>query len=166
MDIIPFELLLKEAIGLDVASIGSSAIDRAVAERQQATGLADRHTYWERLRASEEELQELIDAVVVPETWFFRDRGAFAALAEVALPEWLRTHPHGVFRLLSIPCATGEEPYSLAMALFDANLPAARFQIDAFDVSERALESARRAVYGRRSFRGETSPSATATSNP
>jgi chemotaxis protein methyltransferase WspC len=40
------------------------------------------------------------------------------------------------------------------MALLDATLPAQRFQIDAFDVSERALESARRAVYGRRSFRG------------
>lgn len=154
MEITPFEHLLKEAIGLDVASIGSSAIDRAVTERQQATGLADRHLYWEQLRSSEEELQELIDAVVVPETWFFRDRGAFTALLEVALPEWLRTHSLGVFRLLSIPCATGEEPYSLAMALLDATLPTQRFQIDAFDVSERALESARRAVYGRRSFRG------------
>ena len=154
MEIARFEELLKEAIGLDVSSIGSSAIDRAVAERQQATGLADRHAYWEQLRASEEELQELIDAVVVPETWFFRDRGAFTALTEVVLPEWLRAHSQRIFRLLSVPCATGEEPYSLAMALFDVNVPAARFQIDAFDVSERALEWARQAVYGRRSFRG------------
>ena len=154
MEITAFEQLLKDAIGLDVSSIGSSAIDRAVTERQQATGLTDRHVYWEQLRSNEEELQDLIDAVVVPETWFFRDRGAFTALTEVALPEWLRTHSQRIFRLLSVPCATGEEPYSLAMALFDVHLPAPRFQIDAFDVSERVLDSARLGVYGRRSFRG------------
>ena len=154
MDVTSFEQLLKDAIGLDVASIGSSAVERAVRERQRASGLTDLSAYWDHLRSDNEELQQLIDAVVVPETWFFRDRGAFSALTGAALPEWLRTHARGVFRLLSIPCATGEEPYSLAMALLDAGLPPERFRIDAFDVSARALETARRAVYGKRSFRG------------
>ena len=154
MDLRGFERLLKQAIGLDVASIGSSAVERAVRARQQACGLAALEAYWNRVHEDEEELQQLIDAVVVPETWFFRDPGAFTALTGVTVLEWLRTHPHGTFRVLSVPCATGEEPYSLAMALLDAGLPPQRFQIEAFDVSERALQAARRGVYGRRSFRG------------
>ena len=44
---------------------------------------------WHRVRASDAELQALIEAVVVPETWFFRDRDAFAALARMAHEEWL-----------------------------------------------------------------------------
>src|SRR6185503_2724728 len=57
-------------------------------------------------------------------------------------------------RLLSVPSSTGEEPYSMAMALLDAGVPSARFQIDAMDVSLHALERAAAAVYGRNSFRG------------
>ena len=57
-------------------------------------------------------------------------------------------------RLLSVPSSTGEEPYSMAMALLDAGVPSARFQVDAMDVSLHALERAAAAVYGRNSFRG------------
>src|SRR5437660_5043000 len=126
-----FENLLKETMGLDVASIGSSAIERAVEKRLLACELQETHAYWERVRASASELQELIEAVVVPETWFFRDRKAFAALVRVVQEEWLRTHPEGVLRLLSLPCSTGEEPYAMAMALRDAGVPAHRFRVDA-----------------------------------
>ena len=55
---------------------------------------------------------------------------------------------------MSAPCSTGEEPYSIAMALIDAGLPPHRFKIDAIDISARALGEARRAIYGRNSFRG------------
>jgi chemotaxis protein methyltransferase WspC len=145
--------LLKDAIGLDVASVGESAIARAAKERQVACRLADAAAYLERVRASVSELQELIEAVVVPETWFFRDREAFAALAREAAAAWLQTRADGVFRLLSVPCATGEEPYSIAMTLAESGFPPDRFHIDAVDVSERALAHGRRAVYGRGAFR-------------
>lgn len=58
-------------------------------------------------------------------------------------------------RVLSIPCATGEEAYSLTMALLDGGIPATQFQVDAVDLSQRALTTAQRAVYGRNSFRGK-----------
>ncbi len=69
------------------------------------------------------------------------------------LKEWLPAHPQGVLRLLSLPCSTGEEAYSIAMALLDAGVPAGRFEVDAVDVSARALERARQAIYGKNSFR-------------
>jgi chemotaxis protein methyltransferase WspC len=149
-----FEYLLKRTMGLDAAAIGSSAIERAVQVRRSACKLTDAQAYLDYVQASQTELQELIEAVVVLETWFFRDREAFVALARMICEDWLPAHATGVLRLLSLPCSTGEEPYSMAMALLDAGFPASRFQIDAVDISERALALARRAEYGKSSFRG------------
>lgn len=144
-----FENLLKQTMGLDATSIGSSAIERAVQERLSACHLKDPDSYWERVRSSETELQELVEAVVVPETWFFRNPEAFAALVRLVREEWLPSHPEGVLRLLSLPCSTGEEPNSIAMALLDAGFPANRFDIDAIDISARALARAQLGLYGR-----------------
>jgi chemotaxis protein methyltransferase WspC len=149
------ENLLKRAMGLDAVSIGSSAIERAVQDRLSACKLKDPSAYWEYVRGCELELQELIEAVVVPETWFFRDPEAFAALSAIAQEEWLRAHPEGVLRVLSLPCSTGEEPYSMAMALLDAGFPSERFNIDAVDISTRVIAQAERGIYGRNSFRGK-----------
>ncbi len=149
-----FEQLLKDTMGLDVASVGGAVIERAVTERQQACHLKNVDAYWERLRKSDTELQELIEAVVVPETWFFRDTAAFAALGREIHEEWLRTNPEGMLRLLSVPCSTGEEPYSMAMALLDAGFPMNRFWVDAVDISERVLAQGRQGVYRENSFRG------------
>jgi chemotaxis protein methyltransferase WspC len=146
--------LLKRATGLDIAAIGSSTIERAVQHRQSACGLADEEAYLNHLLISELEVTELIEAVVVPETWFFRQREALAEVARLACDDWLPAHPTRVLRLLSLPCSTGEEPYSIVMALLDAGVSASRFQVEAVDISEQALTLARRAEYGRNSFRG------------
>jgi chemotaxis protein methyltransferase WspC len=110
--------------------------------------------YIELARASGPELQQLIEAIVVPETWFGRDPQAFALLSRWAFESWLPDTPQGPLRLLSVPCSTGEEPYSMAMTLLEAGFPAGRLSIDAVDISERSLAMARRAIYGKNSFRG------------
>ncbi|MES2356635.1 MAG: CheR family methyltransferase [Pseudomonadota bacterium] len=148
------ESLLKKTMGLNADSIGASAIERAAQERCAACGLDNVQAYWEQVRSSETELQALVEAIVVAETWFFRDREAFAALLRIIEDEWFPTHRNGVLRLLSVPCSTGEEPYSLAMTLLDAGIAARQFCIDAVDISERALATARGGLYGQNSFRG------------
>jgi chemotaxis protein methyltransferase WspC len=149
-----FARLLKQAMGLDPASIGSSAIVRAVRQRELACELHEPGAYLALVSSSAAELQALIEAVAVPETWFFRDREAFAALARLAREDWLASIPQGSLRLLSVPCSGGEEPYSMAMALLDAGFPAAGFRIDAVDISEVSLARALKAVYRKNSFRG------------
>jgi chemotaxis protein methyltransferase WspC len=72
----------------------------------------------------------------------------------VAREEWRRERPAAVRRLLSVPCSTGEEPYSMAMAMLDAGFPQGRFVIDAVDISLRSVELARRGIYSKNSFRG------------
>jgi chemotaxis protein methyltransferase WspC len=156
MSLTRFERLLKTSIGLDTATIGRSTLERAVRERERACGLDERDAYWTRVHSSESELQSLIEAVVVPETWFFRDRETFAALGSLARQHVVQ-HPERPLRVLSLPCSTGEEPYSIVMAALDAGLTPEQIQVDAIDVSHRALSHGRRGVYGRRSFRGTES---------
>jgi chemotaxis protein methyltransferase WspC len=147
--------LLKEAMGLDIDSIGASALQRALRERLSACRIVDLNVYLQHLHDSETELQELIEAIVVHETWFFRDREAFAALVRNVYDPSFCRKADSTLRLLSLPCSTGEEPYTIAMALLDAGIAADRFQIDAFDISAPSLARARRGVYGSNSFRGE-----------
>lgn len=147
------ETLLKERIGLDAAAIGPAVIARAVEERRMAVGASDPAAYWNVLHAVPDELQALIEAVVVPETWFFRHREALLALGRFAAQRLFRDGERQL-RVLSMPCSTGEEPYSIAMALFDAGLPPERFRVDAVDVSARALARARAGLYGNNAFRG------------
>jgi chemotaxis protein methyltransferase WspC len=144
---------LNARMGLDAASIGRVAVERALRTRLAVCGL-DADGYWEHVRGSELETQELIEALVVPETWFFRDRNAFDALTTQVLPGLRKTQPDRPVHILSLPCATGEEPFSIAMALLDAGLDADGFQIDACDISLRAIAFAQAATYGRNSFRG------------
>src|SRR6202051_5366665 len=59
----------------------------------------------------------------------------------------------GVLRLLSVPCSTGEEPYSMVMSLLDGGFSPQQVHVDAVDISARALARATRGVYGPNSFR-------------
>lgn len=155
MSQIAIEALLRQKIGLDATLIGSSTIVRAVGRRMAECGLPNAEAYLLRLQTVQEELDELIENVVVPETWFFRDKEPFAFLSRYAISEWLPAHPKGVLRVLSIPCSTGEEPYSIAIALLEAGLSPKNFHIDAVDISQKAILAAQSAVYSKYSFRGD-----------
>ena len=145
--------LLRHSMGLDVASVGMGLIERAVSERMATLGL-NQDAYLLTLQSAPAELQELIELVIVPETWFFRDREAILSLARMARAQ-ITEQPERCVRVLSLPCSTGEEPYSVAMALLDAGIPPANFHIDAIDICHRSLATAERGVYGRNSFRGK-----------
>ena len=149
-----FGSMLKETIGLDSSSIGSSAVESAVRSCMASLGLVSEQEYWDVIHQSSEEFQQLVETVIVPETWFFRDREAFSALSRLIVTEWLPYHPGAVLRMLSGACCSGEEPYSMAMALLDAGLSRKQLHIDAVDISDRGLERARKKIYGAHSFRG------------
>ncbi len=148
------ENLLRKTIGLHTPAIGSSMVERAVRLRMRVHGLAKQDDYVMLLEQSPTEWDALLDSVLVTETCFFRDKTPFLAMVGLVLDEWFPAHPDRVLRVLSVPCASGEEPYSVAMALLDAGFPETRIQIDAVDISARALACARHAVYNKNSFRG------------
>lgn len=146
------EQLLRRWIGLDPTTIGATAIDRAIRLRMAAVDAADRDAYLRMLVADQGERDRLVDEVVVPESWFFRDAAVFTDLRRAALSR--RDAPHlPPLAVLSVPCAGGEEPYSVAMTMLDAGLPEDRFRIDAFDVSRQALGRAVAGRYSANAFR-------------
>jgi chemotaxis protein methyltransferase WspC len=149
------ECRLRSEIGLDAASIGSISVQRAVRARMNALGLNQAEDYERQLSGSPSEWAQLVESLVVSETWFFRDPEAFGALVRLVTDAWLPVHTTKPVRVLSLPCSTGEEPYSIAMALADAGVPPNRFRIDAVDISGVALALARRGIYGKNSFRGK-----------
>lgn len=146
---------LKERIGLDVTSVGPAIIERAVRQRSTASRSQTADEYWQTLQGSREEQQALIEAVIVPETWFFRYPESFATLARLAIRRLDELNNLRALRILSLPCSTGEEPYSIAMALLDAGLKPHQFKVQGMDVSPLSVEKARGARYGRNSFRGQ-----------
>ncbi|MBO3458706.1 chemotaxis protein CheR [Aetokthonos hydrillicola Thurmond2011] len=149
------EALLKDKIGLEVGVIGSQKISLAIEKRRLACGLADLRSYLQRLQTSNQELEELIELVVVPETWFFRDHKPFTFLEHYVKSEWLPNQNDNILRVLSVPCSSGEEPYSISMVLLNAGITPEKFRIDAVDISKKALEKAQKAVYNKNSFRGQ-----------
>lgn len=150
------EAFLAEWIGLDASSIGSAAVERACRARQEALGLAGRGELLAAVRDDAVERDRLVEEVVVSESWFFRDRQVFQFVADFAAT--LAAMPgRAPVRILSVPCAGGEEPYSVAMALLDAGMRESAFRIDAFDVSHRSLAKAAAARYSANAFRNADS---------
>ncbi|PHV24748.1 methyltransferase [Janthinobacterium sp. BJB426] len=141
------QALLRRATGL---SVSKSVAERAVGQRMEQTGFSDSEAYLQALTPAE--MTQLIELVVVPESWLFRDPQAFYATVELVQERWARGR---ATRILSIPCAGGEEPYSMAMALRDGGVPKQAFSIDAYDLSPGCIERAQAGVYGRNAFRAQ-----------
>ena len=155
MSLTMIESLLEKEIGVSADAIGAEVIAKAVGLRVAECGLADIKAYLNLVNTSEEEQGNLIEAVVVPETWFFRNKNSFSFLSNYVTGEWLSKHSGDRLRVLSVPCSTGEEPYSIAMAFMDVGIGGNRFHIDGVDISEAALGRAKSGVYTKGSFRGD-----------
>ncbi|HAO11334.1 MAG TPA: hypothetical protein DCQ51_09230, partial [Planktothrix sp. UBA8407] len=147
--------LLSQTIGLDPDIASPNQIARSAETRRVKCKLPDLESYWARLQTSATELEELIEILIVPETWFFRDGKPFDYLKTYVTSEWRPSPNRNTLQLLSVPSSTGEEPYSIAIALLEAGLHPKQFEIDAIDISHRSLAKARQGVYTKNSLRGE-----------
>ena len=141
------QALLRRVTGLTVSK---SVAERAVRQRMELTGVADSAAYLDTITPAE--MTQLVELVVVPESWLFRDPQAFYATVELVRERWARGR---LTRIASIPCAGGEEPYSMAMALRDGGVPSQAFSIDAYDLSPTCIERAQAGIYGRNAFRAQ-----------
>ncbi|HEY4002971.1 MAG TPA: CheR family methyltransferase [Candidatus Xenobia bacterium] len=144
--------LLQEHFGLQADALGPHTIERAVSVRTAALGLHSPVDYLALVRTSPAERQTLLEAVVNRETWFFREPRLFPAIVRLIEP---RLGLQRKVCILSVPCSTGEEPYSIAMALLDAGISASAVEVVGLDISLEALEAARKGFYGKVSFRGK-----------
>jgi chemotaxis protein methyltransferase CheR len=132
-------------------------VEKRLLERIAKTGSDSFKAYFTLLRfqASGEELQHLVNLMTVNETYFFREDYQFDALVRGILPEITRTRrPGATLRIWSMPCSTGEEPYSIAIQILENWSRADDFAIEitGSDIDSRVLADARKGIYGNRSL--------------
>lgn len=149
------ENILKEKTGLSTDCIGKKKIDADVAWRMHECNLTDISAYEALLDRSSDEMDRLIETVTVPETWFFRMKDSFEYLENFIKNEWMAKVRNRKIRILSIPCATGEEAYSIALTLLRCGLATGNFTIDAADINSVCVQRALKGVYTMNSFRGQ-----------
>lgn len=105
-------------------------------------------------RAAHLEWRRVMDSLSIQETYFWREIDQIKGLASSVLPALLRHAPEGPVRIWSVPCATGEEPLTIAMVLSESGwFDRVPIAIHASDASSAAIEKARQGRYRGRSFR-------------
>ena len=150
------EALLRRRIGLNPETVGSRTILRAIKKGMRSDNTQTFSEYLTRLQDSPELFDALVESVVVLETSFFRNRASFFFLRQWVAKEWSAVKaadPNRILRVLSLPCSTGEEPYSIAITLLEEGLSMDEFQIDGVDISQAAIDKARQGVYSPYAFR-------------
>jgi chemotaxis protein methyltransferase CheR len=131
-------------------------VERRVNERMAATGSQTFASYFARLRINaEEENEHFVNALTVNETYFYREEHQLTCLTTDLLAERVRDKRAGdAIRIWSVPCSTGEEPFSVAIWLLE-NWPWVdnyEIEIVGSDIDTRVLEHARQGVFGKRSL--------------
>ncbi|MFB9879695.1 CheR family methyltransferase [Planobispora siamensis] len=147
-------LMLKETRGFDFTGYKRTTLMRRISRRLEALKLRDYGEYRDYLELESEEFGLLFDSLLINVTSFFRDTAAWQTLRETILPALVAAKgPGKPIRVWSAGCATGEEAYSLAIALAEElglNEFRERVKIYATDLDEKALQVARTAVYTER----------------
>ncbi|HWR39772.1 MAG TPA: CheR family methyltransferase [Patescibacteria group bacterium] len=148
--------LIHQQYGLDFRQQRQDRLEAAVEKRMAACQETRVESYLQRVRQCEEETLRLVQLLTVHETYFFREPAQLAVLEEEVLSRLTGTDQRGSgLRLLSAGCSTGEEAYSLAIAML--NVPGTEinwdFEVIGVDVNPAAIKKARAGLYGEYSFR-------------
>jgi chemotaxis methyl-accepting protein methylase len=141
---------ISQARGMSCASYKDKCLKRRIAVRMRARGVHTYGDYATLLDRDAHEYQELLDALTINVTKFFRNAETWDALRPF-LAALGKTRRGGELRVWSAGCASGEEPYTIAILLLET-LGAARGVIDATDIDRLSLERTRQARYAQAAF--------------
>lgn len=149
--------IVRAEAGIVLEPHKRAMVEGRLARRLRALGLDDFRSYLGRLDADAGERARLLDEITTNHTAFFREEHHFRHLARSSLPELLaRAFAGGRLRIWSAGCATGEEPWSIAMTLSEGArahgggwLERADIALLATDIAESALSAARVGIYSK-----------------
>jgi chemotaxis protein methyltransferase CheR len=131
-------------------------VERRVRERISATGSTSFTSYFARLRSDfRGEAEKLVNAFTVNETFFYREDYQLRCLTTDLLARRIAAKRRGdPLQIWSVPCATGEEPYSIAIWLLERwpEVDAYEVEIVGSDIDTRALDAAREGIFGKRAL--------------
>jgi two-component system CheB/CheR fusion protein len=143
--------LLRRKTGHDFSRYKTTTLVRRIQRRMQVQQIVSVADYVDRLRHDPWEADQLFRDLLIGVTHFFRDPAAFAVVEREIMPRLFEhAGPDGSIRIWTPGCATGEEPYSVAILLreeMERRDMRPRTQIFAGDIDDEALEFARQAHY-------------------
>lgn len=148
-----FQRLVHREAGIHLGDVKRALVAARLLRRIRDLGLPSYGAYYRRVVESGDELRLMLDAITTNETQFFREPRHFEVLSQAIVPEWREAAARGQrerrVRVWSAGCSTGEEPYSLAMALLSTLPPEEGWNVEilATDLSTRVLEHAQRGIY-------------------
>ena len=120
----------------------------------QLSSFRDYHYFLLYDKSRLEEMNSVVDILTTNETYFLREEYQLKAFKEEILPAILKKKSDKTIRIWSAGCSSGEEPYTLAMLVIEAQLPSDwKVEIIGSDISQRVLQVARRGAYSKSSFR-------------
>jgi chemotaxis protein methyltransferase CheR len=135
-------------------------LEKRLARRLIALNLTSFRDYCQYLKYNskkDQELMDIMDILTTNETYFFREAFQLKAFTDEVIPELLQEKSYRgnhSLRIWSAGCSTGEEAYTIAMLLQgNTELREWKIEIVGTDISQRVLQHARRAVYGKPAFR-------------
>lgn len=159
MNLAAFKALIKQRCGLTFEGIGEAPLVSSLQKRITETGAKNAAAYYALLLADEHEFHELVALLTINETYFYREPEQLQLLVDCLIPRILsRKQDSAPVRILCAGCSSGEEPYSIAIALREKYGESATrlFMLVGGDIDKGALEKARIGRYAEFSFRGLT----------
>ena len=151
--------LISDYCGVYYDDDSKYILEHRLDRRLQVCGVADYRDYYRYLlynRERENELAEIVDIITVNETYFFREKKQFDALLEEITPEIMKSGSgQKRLRIWSAGCASGEEPYTIAMLVLENPAIFGDWKVEVLgsDINKRVIQKARRGVYTKNSFR-------------
>jgi two-component system, chemotaxis family, CheB/CheR fusion protein len=142
--------ILQTKIGVDFTLYKHTTLKRRILRRMVLYRLETMENYVTYLQGHGAEVQALYEDILINVTSFFRDPIAFATLESKVFPTIANRAPDSPIRIWVVGCSTGEEVYSIAMCLLeflDSQAIKPQIQIYATDISDWAIEKARKGIY-------------------
>lgn len=157
MDLGPFKNLIKDKCGLYFDDSRVVKLSDGICARMSKVGIESQDRYLEHLLRDQDEFNDLVNLLTINETYFFREPAHLKLLVDRIVPEMLADKKPGEkIKILSAGCATGEEPYSLVMALLEKFGAGVRDSVRVIgaDIDTEAVGKAIEGLFYGHSFRG------------
>jgi chemotaxis protein methyltransferase CheR len=152
-----FRQYLENRAGMYIDDGKQNSFKISLDSRMNTLGIKDYSAYYSLITTNalgRKEFNELLNLVLIKETFFFRDERQLGALTKNILPELIERKKGNEIKIWSAGCATGEEPYSIAMAILE-NFPPGNVNVSIYatEINPETLARAKEGIYGKSAMR-------------
>lgn len=142
--------VLEEEIGLEPESLGYKYIEKSINNTILKLGQIDEKEFYKEIIINKKSLELFIEEIVISETWFLRNRKSFDYLkVYLNQSKILKSN----LKILSAPCSTGEEIYSIIFMLYESGISSVNCNLAAWDINQLNLLKAKKAIYKKLSLK-------------